>query len=86
MFLAFIFLTQIVLRADDGLFLRNGLLVKNVKLSLPEKCPCSEFSDSHFPVYGLNTERCGVSVRMRENMGHKNSERGHFSPSVYLQL
>ena len=39
------------------------------------------FSGPHFPAFGLNTERYGLSysVWMRENTDQKNSEYGHFS-------
>ena len=39
------------------------------------------YSDPYFLAFGLNAERCGVSlysVRMRENADHNNSEYGHF--------
>ena len=39
------------------------------------------YSGPHFPAFGLNTERYGISphsVRMRENADQNNSEYGHF--------
>ena len=57
--------------------------------TLRKKCLYSEFFwpsfSPHFPAFGLNTERYGVSlrnsVRMRENRDQNNSEYGHFLSS-----
>ena len=42
----------------------------------------------HFPTFGLNTERCGVSLRIHseceKNTGQNNSEYGHFLHSARL--
>ena len=53
------------------------------KKPLREKCPYSEFFGPFFPTFGLNKERYGVSLRVRENKDQKNSEYGHFSRSEH---
>ena len=40
-----------------------------MKLSLRKKCPYSELFWTHFPAFGLNTERYGVSIRIRSECG-----------------
>ena len=47
------------------------------------------FSGPYCPTFGLNTERCSVSLRiqsdrMEENTDQKNSEYGHFLRSISL--
>ena len=34
-------------------------------MTLREKCPYSEFSDSYFPAFGLNTKGYEVSLRIQ---------------------
>ena len=38
---------------------------ENMETPLHEKCPRSEFSGPHFPVFGLTTERYGISPGIR---------------------
>ena len=44
------------------------------------------FSGPYFPAFGLNTEKCGVSLQIQFEYGkirnRKNSVFGHFSQSV----
>ena len=56
-----------------------------------DKCPNKEFfSGPYFPVFGLNTERYGVSLRIQSEYGkiqtRKNSVCGHFSRSVKINF
>ena len=61
-------------------------------LPLRKKCSYSEFFwsafFSHFPAFGLNTERYGVSFRIQSECGKNadqiNSEVGHVLHSVTL--
>ena len=60
-----------------------------ISMSLPEKCPYSEFFWSTFSAicteYGEIQSISPYSVRMRENKDQKNSEYGHFSRSASLE-
>ena len=44
------------------------------------------FFSTHFPIFGLNTEICGVNIRIKSEYGNirnrKNSISGYFSRSV----
>ena len=66
-------------------------------LKLHKKCPYSELFwsafFSHFPAFGLNTERYSVSLRIqsecgkiRENADQNNSEYGHFMQWKSLKI
>ena len=44
------------------------------------------YSGPHFPAFGLNTERYGCSVRMRENADENNSEYKYFLRSAGVKL
>ena len=50
-------------------------MVFDLKLSLREKCPYSEFLWSIFFRIGLNTERYGVSLRIQSECGKKPTEK-----------
>ena len=62
-------------------------LIKCTKIGNNDHCvKCvriRSYSGPHFPAFGLNSERYGVSllysVQMRENADQNNSEYGHFS-------
>ena len=51
-------------------------------VSFRKKCPYLEFSWSVFSHIRTEYGETLHSVQMRENMGQKNSEYGHFSRSV----
>ena len=64
-------------------------LIKCTKIGNNDHCvKCvriRSYSGPHFPAFGLNSERYGVSllysVQMRENADQNNSEYGHFLSS-----
>ena len=40
---------------------------------LRKKCPHRSYSGPHFPAFGLNTERCGVSLHIQSECGKTQS-------------
>ena len=40
---------------------------------LRKKCPHRSYSGPHFPAFGLNTERCGVSLHIQSECGKMQS-------------
>ena len=67
--------TPVIRQQKANTILRRYDCVKSVRIR--------SYSGLHFPAFGLNTERCGVSsVQMRENADQNNSDYGHFLRSV----
>ena len=68
-------------------YLSNDIITQNHLLTLREKCPNTEFFfGPHFPAFGLNNGRYGVSLRIQSECGKirttKNSVFGHFLSSA----
>ena len=51
------------------------LLIDLNEMINASKCPCSEFSGPHFPAFGLDPERYGVSLRVQSKSGNYGPEK-----------
>ena len=55
-------------------------------ITLREKCPYSEFSDSYFPAFGLNTEIYRVNLRIQFECGKIRTRKTPNTGPLYVVL